>query len=1263
MTQSNPLHTEKISIDSSDLKRMFWGTIALDIIAMLVFGYFVIFMLKLDKTPIVYVGIVIFLSTFLSAVASTVLTIRGHQKLGAELVLYSLSALGVTMAAVFQGRTPTSSLSILTISVIVILYLLPSRSRRWYLSASIMSFIMMWMIEWINPAWRIQLAAATIGPIAVIVFAVILGVMIFLQARKVIANRFLSLSLRAKLLISIVGITGLALLVYGVIFLYRTQQSQAFWSSELQSTVQQQSQQQILASARLEADTADQSLSQVTLAVQQLADYHAGLFTSQSLLGQGEYWDGNSKLERLSDGQYRNAATDLATIFIPNLVSLSPSIVADVNTSMYLDFSAPKILEENPNIVAVYYDSVDNYTVYYPNINLADLVPPDFDPSAQSFYTVATPQNNPEHKPVWTVPYQDPAGTGLIVTNSVPVYDQNNRFRGVMSADIQLSKITEQLSAVKVGQSGFAFLIDPGGHIIAMPDAGYELFGLQPEVVPVNESPKTTILGLGSVDFQNITQKMVNGEQGLATAAIQDTPYYIAYYPLPTIGYSIGLIAPTSELDAAYLTAREQINQQTQSTTLLSILILLVVLLAVGGISLLLGRFLATPLTQLTETAMEVSKGNLNIRAEVQTQDEIGTLASTFNIMTGRLQEILGTLEQRIAARTRNLELAAEVGRAVSQVRNLDVMLKDACELILKEFNLYYVQVYLADPSQTNLVLEAGTGDVGVQLLARGHKLQFNTGSINGRAAVEKRSVVIADTAQSATFRPNKLLPATRGEMAVPLIVGDKVVGVLDMQSSEPDVLTDETIPAFEALAGQMAVAVQNANLLEETEQARAQVESQARRLVREGWTEHLDAIHKPEKLGFVFDHNQISPLAEVDETQLPVDGKSVSAPIAVTGEALGSLVVEVDAETRAGQTSELVNIVARQVAQQIENLRLLESAERYRAESERAANLQTIEGWQRYVASRTGESLGYLYDTKEVHPQSNEHVDTSMFTLPIKARDEKIGKLAIQGLTNQEQESVDLVNAVAERLSAHIESLRLFEETRQGQVELDKRARQLAAVAEISNVSSKELDIQKMLESVVHLTQRKFGLYHAHVFIYDETTDELRIRACGYKEGDEHEGTHGTAAIPMTQEQSLVGRAARTRKAVIVNNVFAEAGWLPNPLLPDTASELAVPLVVGDRVLGVLDVQSERVNAFTDEDANIQMTLASQVATALQNARSFTQAQKQANREAMLNTINQKIQSATSVEAVLQIAARELGHALGAPMTIAQLSMKETSS
>jgi GAF domain-containing protein len=398
-------------------------------------------------------------------------------------------------------------------------------------------------------------------------------------------------------------------------------------------------------------------------------------------------------------------------------------------------------------------------------------------------------------------------------------------------------------------------------------------------------------------------------------------------------------------------------------------------------------------------------------------------------------------------------------------------------------------------------------------------------------------------------------------------------------------------------------------------------------------------------------------PLNEAEDAQ---PGKnSISSPITVTGEALGSLSIELDEEKQNPQNRELVNIVARQVGQQLENLRLLESAERFRAEADLTARRATIEGWKQYVASRNEEHLGYLYNTNEVVPSSAE-LESPSLTLPVKAGDETVGQLSVMGLEAQDNESRDLATSVAERLGAHIESLRLFEETRRGQLELDKRARELASVAEISSASARELNVGKMLETVVQLTQRKFDLYHAHVFTYDDITKSLVIRACGWKEGDEHGGTHGTTTIPVDQEQSLVARSARERKAVIVNDVRSDPGWLPNPLLPDTRSEMAVPLIVGEQLLGVLDVQKDIINGFSEEDINVKTTLAIQVATSLQNAQSFFQAQQQAEREAMLNAISQKIQSATTVEAVLQIAARELGHALGAPLTVAQLGLQD---
>jgi GAF domain-containing protein/HAMP domain-containing protein len=773
-----------------------------------------------------------------------------------------------------------------------------------------------------------------------------------------------------------------------------------------------------------------------------------------------------------------------------------------------------------------------------------------------------------------------------------------------------------------------------------------ELFyyaGTNPEALPVSPDLYRSVLETGTPAFQLVTRN----------ASIPSTVYIT-----PLLGYS-GKLLGLLQISESYTDHLEKQNSAVLTAVGVTAGLAILGLFLIWLFS---SRIIIQPLKLLSQFADRQMAGETGSRVSVTSGDEFQQLAKTFNALADSVEEQRMNLERRVAERTQSLELAAEVGRSVSQVRALDVMLKDAVEIIRSQFDLYYAQVYLTDPGHRNLILQSGTGDVGAQLVGRGHRLPLDTGSINGRAAVEKRPAIVSDTAASSTFRPNPLLPETRSEMAIPLLVGEKVVGVLDLQSKQAGALSQEILPAFEALAGQLAIAIQNAKLLEEAQQAQAEVEVQARRLVRVGWDEHLDAIHKPEQIGFVFNRKEITPLVDATASQLPEDTKAISVPITVTGEALRAMAVEIDDETGRERTIALVNSVAQQVAQQIENLRLLESAERYRYEAEKVARLQTIEGWQKYIEARSEENLAYLYDTKEVRPHvqsTGQGEDLPMFALPLKARDAMIGKLSVQGLTKDDQESAELLNAVAERLSAHIENLRLFEETRLGQLELDQRARQLSAVANISTASSQELEVEKLLNTVVRLTQRQFGLYHAHIFIYREATQELQITACGWKEGDPHEGTHEAVSIALNKEQSLVARAARTRQAVIVNDVHKEPGWLPNPLLPDTASEMAVPLMIGEQLLGVLDVQADRLNAFTEQDANIQATLAAQVATSLQNARSFARAQKQAERESMLNAISQKIQSATTVEAVLQIAARELGHALRVPLTVAQLGAK----
>ena len=209
------------------------------------------------------------------------------------------------------------------------------------------------------------------------------------------------------------------------------------------------------------------------------------------------------------------------------------------------------------------------------------------------------------------------------------------------------------------------------------------------------------------------------------------------------------------------------------------------------------------------------------------------------------------------------------------------------------------------------------------------------------------------------------------------------------------------------------------------------------------------------------------------------------------------------------------------------------------------------------------------------------------------------------------------------------------------------RRAAELATVAEVSTATSTILEVKNLLQEVVDLTKERFNLYHSHIYLLDEAGENL-VLASGAGEPGRQMVAEGRS-IPLHREQSLVARAAREQAGVTVNDVTQAPDFLPNPLLPNTRSELAVPMIVGGKVIGVFDVQSDVVGRFTDSDINIQTTLAAQVATSVQNVRSFEQSKTQADFESLVNTIGQKIQRTTSVEDTLQTAIREIGLALGA--------------
>lgn len=181
--------------------------------------------------------------------------------------------------------------------------------------------------------------------------------------------------------------------------------------------------------------------------------------------------------------------------------------------------------------------------------------------------------------------------------------------------------------------------------------------------------------------------------------------------------------------------------------------------------------------------------------------------------------------------------------------------------------------------------------------------------------------------------------------------------------------------------------------------------------------------------------------------------------------------------------------------------------------------------------------------------------------------------------------------------------------ERRRAEEALVKRAAELQTVARVGTAASTILEIDKLLQEVVDLTKSSFDLYHAHVYLFNQERDRLVLAAGAGQIGQQM--IEKGWSIPLEREHSLVARAARSRQGVVVNDVRQEPDFLPNPLLPHTRAEMAIPLIVGNQVLGVLDVQADTAGRFTEEEVRIKTILAGQVAVALQNARSFAEEQQ----------------------------------------------------
>lgn len=274
------------------------------------------------------------------------------------------------------------------------------------------------------------------------------------------------------------------------------------------------------------------------------------------------------------------------------------------------------------------------------------------------------------------------------------------------------------------------------------------------------------------------------------------------------------------------------IAQQARATLILAGII--AVLVAGGAV--LGAQLLAEPIVRLNQAAEQVAAGDLNVRSEVASGDEIGALARTFNAMTGRLSEMVTTLEQRVTERTGQLQAAADISRATASVRDLDSLMKLALDLIRDRFGFYHASIFLLDKEERFAVLRESTGPIGAQLKARGHKLAVGSKSLIGWVTRQRQARIALDVGEDPFHFKNPLLPDTRSELAIPLSLGDQLLGVLDVQSTEPNAFGPGDLQVIQTVADQLSVAIENALLFERTETSLKELSELYQRMTSASW-------------------------------------------------------------------------------------------------------------------------------------------------------------------------------------------------------------------------------------------------------------------------------------------------------------------------------------------------------------------------------------------------------------------------------------------
>lgn len=309
-------------------------------------------------------------------------------------------------------------------------------------------------------------------------------------------------------------------------------------------------------------------------------------------------------------------------------------------------------------------------------------------------------------------------------------------------------------------------------------------------------------------------------------------------------------------------------------------------------------------------------------------------------ILINQLEDTRGDLESLVELQVTELKAAAQVAREAANIRNLEELLDKTVHMISDKFNFYHAGIFLLDDAEQYAVLQAASSEGGQRMLARHHKLKTGEVGIVGHVADKGEPRIALNVGTDAVYFDNPDLPDTRSEMSLPLKVREKVIGVLDIQSTEANAFTQDDLAIMQTLADQIALAIDNARLLTESQQSLIELYRLYEAQVAQAWEEYLYR----RTLAYEYNQSSIPLVSPTDPGSLSdVEGQPVlNLPISFRGQTLGSIVLCRDPEDEPFSPDEiaLARGTISQLALSLENARLIEATYRQAERDRIAANI-----------------------------------------------------------------------------------------------------------------------------------------------------------------------------------------------------------------------------------------------------------------------------------------------------------------------------------